>query len=111
MRAMNAHHLAEERSLELHREVARLLERDPSSTARARTRVDSWLHDGSVAQPYAEAWSRLLDGPLETLLACLRDEGEVARALRQATPFAGYVDARRRWKLWREVRVRIEGRS
>lgn len=106
---MNAHRLAEERSLAFHREVGEVLERDPAKLERARTRVAGWLEDGSVARPYAEAWAKLLDGPLETLLACLRGEGEHERALRQSTPFAGFVDPRRRWALWREVRARLAG--
>ena len=105
---MNCHRLAEERSLELHREIARQLERDPARLERARTRVQAWLREGSVSRGYAEAWGRLCAGPMEMLLAALRDEGEAARALRQVTPFAGYVEPRRRWQIWREVRVRLE---
>jgi hypothetical protein len=108
MACMNGHRLAEERSLELHREIARQIERDPARIGPARARVEGWLREGSVSRRYAEAWAKLLDGPIEALLGCLRDESETARALRQATPFAGYVDHRRRWQLWREVRARVE---
>ena len=111
MSAMNGHELAEERSLELHREVARQLEHDPARIEIARRRVEGWLRESSVSRAYAEAWGRLLEGPLEALLALLRDESEKARALRQTTPFAGYVDPRRRWQLWREVRERLEART
>jgi hypothetical protein len=104
---MHAHRLAEERSLELHRKIAALLQQDPALVERARVRVKSWLADGSVHPHYTSAWIRLLEGPFETLLAILVDEGEEARALRQATPFAGFVDPRTRWKIWREVRERI----
>jgi len=103
---MDAHRLAEERSLALHREVAVMLRRDPARIRDARDRVRSWLADGSVAEPYARAWSDLLEGPLDALLAVLHDEGERARALRQVTPFAGCVDPRTRWRIWREVRER-----
>ena len=103
---MNAHRLAEERSLELHRTIAALLERDPALVERARVRVRGWLKDGSVHPHYASAWDRLLDGPLESLRRLLVDEGEHARALRHVTPFAGVVDPRTRWKIWREVRER-----
>jgi hypothetical protein len=106
---MNAHRLAEERSLELHRRIATLLERDPALIERARTRVRGWSSDGSVAAPYVDAWTRLLDGPFSALRATLVDESEEARALRQVTPFAGIVDPRTRWKIWREVRARVTG--
>ena len=55
MLLMNAHRLAEERSLALHREVAETVTRNPASLERARVRVAGWLNDGSVARPYAEA--------------------------------------------------------
>jgi hypothetical protein len=34
----------------------------------------------------------------------LVDPGESARALRQCSPFAGVVDSRTRWSIWRAVR-------
>jgi hypothetical protein len=36
------------------------------------------------------------------------DESEEARALRQVTPFAGAIDPRTRWRIWREVRAALE---
>jgi len=42
------------------------------------------------------------------LLAVLQADTDDARALRQATPFAGVVEPRERWRIWREVR---EGRA
>jgi hypothetical protein len=107
MGPMNAHRLAEERSLELHRKIAEMLRRDPEKLAKARSRVHGWLQDRSVHPHYAEAWARLIDGPFEELLRALVDESENARAMRQATPFAGYVDPRTRWQIWREVRDRM----
>lgn len=108
---MNAHRLAEARSLALHRLIADELERDPERRAAARARVARWRAEGLVHAHYAQEWARLLDGPLAQLLACLRDEGEPSRALRQVTPFAGFIDPRRRWSLWREVRENREGQG
>lgn len=110
MIVMNAHQLAEERSLELHRTIATMLEREPALIDRARARVRGWLADGSVHARYAKAWLELLDGPFEALRTLLVDESEIARALRQVTPFAGVVDPRTRWNLWREVRARASER-
>jgi hypothetical protein len=105
---VNAHRLAEERSLALHREIAAILERDPSRIADARARVRRWQAEDAVSASYADEWARLLSGPLEELRGVLVDPGEHARALRQSTPFAGYVDPRRRWRIWREVRARLD---
>jgi hypothetical protein len=105
---MDAHALAEERSLELHREIVRRLQQDQHLIERARARVRGWLVDGSVSPHYAQQWAALLEGPFDALRAMLVDEGERARALRQCTPFAGVVDPRTRWRIWREVRQRVE---
>jgi len=104
MPRMNAHQIGEERSLRLHAEVARILAREPAALEGARERVRGWLRDGSVHPRYAERWAQLLAGPLEDLTRVLADRGEEARALRQVTPFAGLVDPRTRWRIWREVR-------
>ena len=101
---MDPHHLAEETSLALHGAVAERLAQDPALVARARERVRCWLAEGAVARPYAEGWRDLLDGPLDGLCAFLEDDGERARAFRQVSPFAGVLDPRERWRIWRAVR-------
>ena len=108
MPGMDAHRLAEERSLALHRLIAEILRDNPERVALARARVQLWQQDGSVSARYSHEWARLLDGPLEVLLHTLVDESEHARALRQATPFAGLIDPRTRWRIWREVRERVK---
>lgn len=105
MPEMDAHRLAEARSLALHGEIASLLRADPRRIEPARARVRHWIASGSVSGSYAEAWVRLLDGPLESLLGTLVEDSERARALRQVTPFAGLVDPRTRWRIWRTVRA------
>jgi hypothetical protein len=100
------HALAEERSLEIHRLVAEELRRDPARLERVRARVRGWLADGSVHPVYAQRWWQILSRPLEDVIAAMTDPGEDARALRQASPFAGLVDPRTRWKVWRSVRER-----
>ena len=104
---MDPHRLAEETSIRLHAAVARRLREDPSVRARARERVQGWLRSGEVAEPYAREWAELLERPLEALCRVLVDESERARALRQVTPFAGALDARERWRIWRDVRRRV----
>lgn len=104
------HELAEARSLALHQAIAEKLRDEPGLLARARERVASWRRSGAVAPVYAEAWAELLAGDLDSLLAVLADPGERARALRQVTPFAGAIDPRRRWRIWRETRQAFEGR-
>ncbi len=60
--------------------------------------------DGSVARPYAEAWQAILAGPVEAVARFCADPGEKARQMRQASPFAGVLDPRTRWSIWRRAR-------
>jgi len=98
------HAVAEDVSLELHRAVAKRLLEDPAVVDRARERVDEWLRDGSVARPYAEAWRDVLGGPPEAVARFLTDTGEKARQMRQTSPFAGALDPKTRWSIWRRAR-------
>jgi hypothetical protein len=104
---MDRHRLAEERSIALHREVAARLRADATLVDAARVRVDGWLATGDVHEHYARGWRDLLDRPLDELCAFLVDPGEHARAMRQCTPFAGVVDPRTRWRIWREEAERL----
>ena len=98
------HAVAEDVSLELHRAVAKRLLEDPAVVDRARESVDEWLRDGSVARPYAEAWRDILAGPIEAIASFLVDTGERARQMRRTSPFAGVLDPKTRWSIWRRVR-------
>jgi hypothetical protein len=40
------------------------------------------------------------------LAGALVERSEAADALRQVTPFAGVIDPRARWQIWRDVRQR-----
>lgn len=97
--------LIEATSLELHRAVAERLRADPSLLDRARQKVEGWLRDRTIAKPYADAWREVLARPVDDVAGFLEDPGERARQLRQASPFAGILDARTRWGVWRAVRA------
>lgn len=99
----NGHALAEARSLALHRAIAERLLADPRVLERARERVQGWLHDGSLARPYAEAWRDVLAGSPADVAGFLRADTQRARDLRQTTPFAGALDPRTRWRIWSSV--------
>jgi hypothetical protein len=101
------HRLAEARSLAYHREIARRLQTDPGILERARARVDAWMREGGRSAPYARRWSEVLGCSLAAISDVLSSESEEAVALRQSTPFAGELDPRERWRLWRDVRERF----
>jgi len=97
------HGLAEERSLAYHRVVAERLRSDPRLVEGARARVEGWMRDGKVAERWCRDWLAVLERPVDAVAALLVDPGESARALRQSSPFAGALDARTRWTIWRRV--------
>lgn len=100
---VTCHERAIARSCALHAAIAERLERDPSLVDRARQRVESWLRDGSVSRPYAEAWQQQLDAPLSDLVHALVERSERMNDLRQVSPFAGVLDARTRWRVRRSA--------
>lgn len=104
---MDLHRLAEERSLELHRAVVVLLQREPERVDEARARLEEWRRRDLIAAPYADRWVLLLAGSHDDLCRALVDDSEAARALRQCSPFAGLIDPRTRWRIWRDVRSRF----
>ncbi|HEY5242849.1 MAG TPA: hypothetical protein VIJ22_15325 [Polyangiaceae bacterium] len=106
MAVVDPHRLAELRSLAYHRAVAERLA-DPRFLESARARVREWLERGHLPL-YAAEWQRLLEGPVEELRAALEADTEASRALRQATPFAGAIDARERWRIWARVREEVQ---
>jgi hypothetical protein len=104
---VSLHRVAEERSRALHALIADRLAAEPALLDRARARVEAWRVSGTVARPYVERWAAILAGPIDAIAELLRDPGEEARELRQASPFAGAVDPRTRWEVWRRVRAEL----
>ncbi len=98
---MDPHRLAEARSLEYHRVIARRL--DEVVLARARAQAQRKASEGSE---YGQRWLTILSGSVEAIRRALVDEGELMTAMRQSSPFAGALDARERWQIHREVRER-----
>lgn len=99
----NPHQLAEERSIAYHRALASKIESDPAILDMAQCRVEGWIRDRSVHPFYAEGWRELLDLPLGDLQRKLVDPSQEMRDMRQCTPFAGGLDPRERWEIWRRV--------
>jgi len=105
---VDAHRIGEERSLALHRLVAERIRAEPELVRGALARIERWLNHGTISEHYARRWQSLLLGDRDELIRVMTDPGDLGRELRQATPFAGVVDARTRWRLWRSVREGLE---
>lgn len=103
LRAVDPHRRSQARSLAYHRAVAERLRVDPALLARARARVEGWLATGEVHSEYAARWREILASPLDGVCAALTADDDEARTLRSVTPFAGALDPRERWRIWRDV--------
>ena len=106
MPVIDPHRLAEDRSVAYHRVVADRLEADPAILERARALVQRW-REVDPSGPYAEEWAGILSMPIEEMKRALVEDSEAGKARRQATPFAGAIPPRERWKLWRLVREEL----
>jgi hypothetical protein len=96
-----SHRLAERRSLAYHRAIAARL--TPEIVAHARANLDRAAAAATTDPRYLAAWRTLLERPLPDLAAALCADDELMRDLRQATPLAGVLSPRERWRLWREA--------
>jgi hypothetical protein len=107
---MDPHRLAEERSVAYHRVVAERLPDQPAILDSARRRVHDWLASGPAAPASATRWAALLAADIASIAAFLVERSEQADELRQSSPFAGALDPRERWQIWRTTRDRLAGR-
>ena len=107
---MNAHRLAEERSVAYHSLIAERLPSQPEVLARARRRVQGWLEAGKTAPFYARKWAEILNGDVPSIAAFLSERSELADELRQSSPFAGALKPEERWRIIRETRERFTQR-
>ena len=107
---MDPHRLAEERSVAYHRVIAERLPDQPAILDSARRRVQDWLASGPAAPASATRWAALLAADVASIAAFLVERSEQADEIRQSSPFAGALDPRERWRIWRATRDRFAGR-
>jgi hypothetical protein len=99
------HKRIEERSLQLHKEIARRLQEDPQLLRIAEGNLSRWIaRDGET--PVWREWSEILKGPLSQVLSVLLSSDERGARLRQSSPFSGILDPRERWKIYESYTIR-----
>jgi hypothetical protein len=89
---VNWHEVIDERSLEMHRVIARELRADPSKIERVVAWIERFLNDPDYSVHSKDALTEWLElirtGGLPGVLAALEDPGEEGRRMRQSSPFA-----------------------
>jgi hypothetical protein len=99
------HHLREIQSLQMHRRIAAMMERDPDAViGKALRNLHAWAAHphGSAMEPVFKEWLDLLARmePSE-IAAFIVSDSERAVRLRQSTPFAGVLSPREVWAIKR----------
>jgi hypothetical protein len=90
-----SHLLQDQRSLVMHRLIARRLRRDPQLRSAALENLHRWCGSGGEISESrrvaALEWQPLLEGPLPRLLQVMTTASDEGQRLRQSSPFAGEV--------------------
>ncbi len=92
----------ERRSLLLHRAIAERLSDDPAGVLAQARRTLRRMKRRNPGSPLLREWSVLLERPVSALVPMLVSAEPWARELRQATPFAGVLNAAERAAVYRE---------
>jgi hypothetical protein len=108
---VDAHRLAEERSIAYHRAIAERLDGEKDILEHARRRVQSWLDSSGEAPFYARKGAEILAGETDLIAAFLVKRSELADELRQSSPFAGALRPQERWEIWNRTRERLSLRQ
>jgi hypothetical protein len=98
----DARRATELRNLAYHRALARRLRRPIADDALHL--VWQWRDTGKIDPRYAEAWEEVLRKPIPEIRKVLRDDSQLARDLRQNSPFAGLLSEPERLKILTEIR-------
>ncbi len=97
---MQCHEAIDRRSLEMDREIARLLGEHPEFVDKARSTLKRWLNTADPAvRPVFEEWEEILGLSLDKIQDVLRGEDEQSHRLRQSSPFCGILPRSERTRI------------
>lgn len=100
------HCRVDERSLAMHRLIARKLLADPELLNKARHNVRRWQSaEGSPLTTFRE-WQTILDGSVEQVAQLLVARSETATRLRQSSPFTGILSEMERQTIYESYSTR-----
>ena len=100
------HRRIDERSLAMHRLIARKLLADPALLDKARENVRRWQKtEGSPSLTLSE-WENILSEPVDQIAKFLVETSERAIRLRQSSPFAGLLTETERKAIYESYSAR-----
>jgi hypothetical protein len=100
--SQDPHDRAERRNRAYHAAVARRLRRE--TVQKALHQLWRWSEEGNIDPRYAEEWESVLRLPLPKIKKVLTEDSQLARDLRQNSPFAGTLSEPERRKILHEIR-------
>lgn len=100
---MNSKYLNSDfRSLEIHKLIAKKIEKEPYLVKKAIANIDNWKKNNKNPQPYLDEWVTHIDKGLEHLLMFLVSETDEAQRLRSSSPFVGIITKDERVKIFKK---------
>lgn len=94
------------RSLALHVQVAKKIERNPALLEIAHQNLARWQERGSGAEGAGiTAWRQVLRRSWPAIASLLTEQSEAAVRLRQTTPFVGVLSRRERDRVYAAFRI------
>jgi hypothetical protein len=103
--AASAQRIIEDRILARHRRIAERLAHDPGLIDHAKSNLQRWaaIRGDDVPPTWLVEWQKILDGPVDDVVAILTERTEHAIRLRSCSPFAGALSPQERWQLIKEA--------
>ncbi len=96
----------DERSLALHRLIARKVQADPALLDKARANLRRWQESNdSPSLAFAE-WAQILTSPVDQVAQFLKERSERATRLRQSSPFCGILTEAERGAIYESYSTR-----
>jgi len=100
------HSRLDERSLALHRLVAKKVQATPALLDKARENVRRWREANGSSSPALAEWAQILASPASDVVALLAERSERATRLRQSSPFAGILTQEERRAIYESYSAR-----
>jgi hypothetical protein len=90
---MNMQKRSDERSMALHREIAKKLGSNPDLWAIPKNNIARWKKAGKRPAPYVVEWEYILcEYSRERILSILESDSEESARLRSSSPFTGILN-------------------
>ena len=104
---MNMQRRSDERSMELHREIAKKLRTDPTLWDIPKDNIAKWERGRGRLTPALREWDHILNtNTKEQILSILESDSEESIRLRSSSPFTGILSDSERGKIFESYSIK-----